>query len=121
MATCGQCSGEIVKKDDKYLCQECGLVLYPERVWKLVHQALKLAMENNKNRGVARMAEKFEEGKKYIFRKKLFIEAEQGTSIEYEACKDWVDKLDGQEVESYRCDGYGVAPEWCEEVPNAKI
>ena len=40
MATCGQCNGEIVKKDGKYLCQECGLLLYSERVWKLVHQRL---------------------------------------------------------------------------------
>lgn len=65
--------------------------------------------------------DKFEKGKGYIFRKKLFIEAEQGTSLEYEACKDWVDILDGQEVESHRCIGYTIAPEWCEEVPNGEI
>ena len=40
MATCGQCRGEIVKRNDRYLCQECGLLPYPERVWELVHQRL---------------------------------------------------------------------------------
>ena len=40
MATCGQCSGEIVKVNGRCLCQECGLLLYPERVWELVHQEL---------------------------------------------------------------------------------
>ena len=60
------------------------------------------------------MVEKFENGKRYIFSKKLFIEVEQDA---YEACKDWVDKLDGQEVESCRrIDGCMVAPEWCEEI-----
>ena len=62
------------------------------------------------------MAEKFEKGKRYIFRKKLFIEVEKD---DYEACKSWVDECDGQEVESgWRIGGYMIAPEWCEEVPN---
>ena len=51
MATCVQCGGGIVKKDDRRLCQECGLVLYPERVWRLVHQRLldiKIKFDNEK-------------------------------------------------------------------------
>ena len=40
MATCGQCGGGIVKKDDRRLCQECGLILFPKRDWALVHQRL---------------------------------------------------------------------------------
>ena len=64
---------------------------------------------------------RFEDDKKYRFSKELFIEAEKDTHLDYEACKYWVDRLDGQEVESYRCDGYMVAPEWCEEVQDAEV
>lgn len=65
------------------------------------------------------MVNEFESGKRYRFSKKLFIEDEQGA---YGACKDWVDKLNGQEVKSYwRIDGYTITLEWCEEVPNAEI
>ena len=62
--------------------------------------------------------QKFDQGKRYIFRKKLFIEVEKD---DYETCKSWVDECDGQEVESHRCIGYMVAPEWCEEVQDAEI
>jgi hypothetical protein len=69
------------------------------------------------------MAQKFEEGKKYVFSIDAYKHDEEAIELEraFGFTPTWVDECEGQAVEvvdekNGKIDIFAIVPEWCEEV-----
>lgn len=67
------------------------------------------------------MAEKFEQGKKYVFRRSLYLQDDD--VIDCMKHFNWPKDTDGEEVarivnedEAWTENGFVMSPDWCEEV-----